>query len=313
MLLSFRWLSEFVDLPSEVTVKEVAEHLTMAGIEVEGIKKIDELNDTILEVQITPNRPDALSHVGVARELAALFNARFYLSNSTVKELGGPIHDVVQVHVALKHACPRYACRVIEGVKVSESPVDIQMRLLALGIRPVNNVVDITNLILLERGQPLHAFDWDSLKKDRGRSIITVRHPEKGEKLTTLDGKERALKHSDVVIADSRGPIALAGIMGGKDSEVSEQTTTILLESAYFEPAMVRQMVRRHSLSTEASYRFERGTDPNMVMHALDKAADLICQHTHGRARRESIDIYPKPILPLEVFMRKKKLTDISG
>ncbi|MDA0712899.1 MAG: phenylalanine--tRNA ligase subunit beta [bacterium] len=313
MLLSFKWLSEFIKLPSKITVDEVANALTMAGIEVEGFKQITELDDCILDVQVTPNRSDALSHIGIARELAAIFDCRFHMPNNNVKELGIHTHDMVHVKVEAKEACPRYACRIIEGVKIEESPVDLQIRLLALGIRPVNNVVDITNLILLERGQPLHAFDWDKLKKSRGKVDIHVRYAHKGEKLVTLDDKDRNLTADDLVVADSSTPVALAGVMGGKGSEVTDETTTILLESAYFMPDVVRAMSKRHSLSTESSYRFERGCDPGMVVQALDCATEMICKHAGGRVCREVVDIYPLPIKPLEIFMRKQKLSDISG
>ena len=227
--------------------------------------------------------------------------------------MGGPINDVAQVSVHAKNACLRYACRVIDGVQVKESSEDVRLRLSALGIRPINNIVDVTNLILLERGQPLHAFDLMTLQKDRHRVAINVRQAQAGEKIITLDGKERKLTPEDLVIADGEFPIALAGIIGGKDSEVTEQTTSVLLESAYFDPSTIRKMARRHGLSTEASYRFERGTDPNMVMSALDRAADLIAQLSGGRVRREAIDIYPKPVAPLEIYVRKQRIAEVSG
>lgn len=313
MLLSFNWLSEFIKLPSTITVEEVAQALTMVGIEVEGFKQNPDLDDYILDVQITPNRADALSHIGIARELAAIFDCRFHMPNINVKELGIPTHDMVHVKVEAKEDCPRYACRIIEGVKIEESPVDLQMRLLALGIRPINNVVDVTNLILLERGQPLHAFDWDKLKKSRGKVDIHVRYAHKGEKLVTLDDKERNLSTNDLVVADGSVPVALAGVMGGKGSEVTNDTSTILLESAYFRPDVIRASSKRHNLSSESSYRFERGCDPGMVVQALDCATEMICKYAGGRVCREVIDIYPHSIKPLEIFMRKQKLADISG
>ncbi len=313
MLISYKWLSEFVELPAVLSAQEIADQLTMGGLEVEHCTESLALEDKIFEVNITPNRPDALSHIGIARELAALLQTRFYAPHSTIKESGGPINDVAQVSIHAKNACLRYACRVIDGVLVKESPEDMRMRLIALAIRPVNNIVDITNLILLERGQPLHAFDLNTLQKDRHRAVINVRHASIGETLTTLDGKERKLTPEDVVIADAEYPIALAGVMGGKDTEVTEKTTSVLLEAAYFDPSTIRKQARRHGLSTEASYRFERGTDPNMVLSALDRAADLIAQHSGGRVRREAIDIYPKPVLPLEIYVRKQKIADVSG
>jgi phenylalanyl-tRNA synthetase beta chain len=313
MLLSYKWLSEFVELPAALSMQEIADQLTMGGIEAEQCTENLLFDDTIFEVKITPNRSDALSHIGIARELAALLQTRFYAPHSNIKESGGPINDVAQVSIHEKNVCLRYACRVIDGVQVKESSADIIMRLTALGIRPVNNVVDITNLILLERGQPMHAFDLMTLQKDRHRAVINVRHANIGETLTTLDGKERKLATDDVVIADAEAPIALAGVIGGKDTEITEKTTSVLLEAAYFNPSIIRKQARRHGLSTESSYRFERGTDPNIVLSALDRAAELIAQHSNGRIRREAIDIYPKPVAPLEIYVRKQKIAEVSG
>ena len=307
MLLSYQWLTELVELPEGITQKDVAESLTLAGLEVEGVQ------GDVLELKITPNRPDALSHIGVARELSAILQTRMRVSKPNVKELSGPVHDAAQVQIAERELCPRYACRVIEGVEIKESPSWLSDRLNACGVRPINNVVDVTNWVLLERGHPLHAFDFDLLSKQRGRATLFVRRAQKGEKLKTLDGKDRILSETDLVIADAEKAIALAGVMGGQDTEVTQQSTNVLLESAYFEPSQVRQSARRHGLSTEASYRFERGADPNAVLLALDRAAQMIVEVAGGRVRREAIDVYPSPIEPVEISVRRRRMLEISG
>ncbi len=314
MRISLDWLRDFVELPEGFTAQQVADSLTMAGLEVEALEQVEgALDKTVLEVKITPNRPDALSHMGIARELAAILQVRTRFSVPTCKENGGLVHEIVHVNISAKEACPRYACRVIEGVKVGESPDWLKQRLVACGMRPVSNVVDVTNLILLERGHPLHAFDCDKLGKDRGRILIDVRKAKKGETMVTLDGQERKLHVDDLVITDSLVPVALAGIMGGQDSEVSETTQNVLLESAYFEPAAIRKTARRLGLHTEGSYRFERGCDPNGVLAALDRAAEMIAELAKGKVRREAVDVYPRAIAPLEISLRKQKLASISG
>lgn len=271
------------------------------------------LDDTILEIAITPNRADALSHIGVAREIAAVLQSRSKLQNPTCREFSGPVHDALLIHIEAREACPRYAARVVENIQVGKSPLWLRQRLFACGVRPINNVVDITNLVLLERGHPLHAFDIQKLAKDRGRVNLNVRFAEANEKIKTLDGVERFLNSEDLVIADTKGPVALAGIMGGENTEVDDMTSGIVLESAYFHPSVVRKTARRQQLSTEASYRFERGADPNGVMPALDRAADLMVQLASGKVRREAIDVYPKKIESLEILVRPKRLQEISG
>lgn len=322
MRVSVKWLRELVDLPSQLTTQQIADGLTMAGLEVEGISPLTaadvgiedpSFQDEALEINVTPNRPDALCHMGIARELGAVFGARTRFNTYSPSELGPNIHDAAQVTIAAKESCLRYACRVIDNIRVEKSSPVIQARLMACGIRPVNNIVDITNLVMLERGQPLHAFDWDRLGKERGRANLAVRFAQEGEKLVTLDKVDRTLSSNDLVIADPHGPVALAGVMGGLDSEVTEKTTSILLESAYFVPQVIRQNARRHSMSTDASYRFERGCDPNSVLAALDEAADMMMRLLGGRVRRESIDLYPEKVEPLEVTLRKSRLVQLSG
>jgi len=256
-----------------------------------------DLEDALFEVNVTPNRPDALSHIGIAREVAALAGAALRPPSAKPNEAGAPASDAVKVRIEAPEKCPRYAARVVEGIKIGPSPDWIVRRLERCGIRSISNVVDATNLVLLELGHPLHAFDLD---KVAGREIV-VRTARPGEKMITLDGKERALDADDLVIADRDRPSALAGIMGGGDSEISAGTTRVLLESAYFAPAGIRRSSRRHGLHTEASHRFERGADPGMVLAALDRCAALIAELAGGTVRKGIVDVHPRPVQAREV------------
>lgn len=291
-------------------------------------------DDVVFTLGITPNRPDALSHLGVARELAAAFRSRLKASTPACPERGGPIDGLATVTIEDTDGCPRYACRVIEDVVVGPSPRHIQARLAAVGIRSINNVVDVTNLVMMERGIPLHAFDYDKISKQGARAAIIVRNARAGEALLTLDGKERALVDGDVVIAQT-GPqgssdgraIALAGVMGGKETEVTTSTTRVLLEGAYFNPSRVRRTARRLDLHSEASKRFERGADPNGVVHSLDRAAALIAELSQnsagqregsgrepkGRVARGVVDSYPKKQQPAVVTLRPKRAAQLLG
>lgn len=270
-------------------------------------------DDVVLVIGVTPNRPDALSYLGIAREVAALFGTRLKLPAPTCAERGGPIDDVVRVSIDAPELAPRYACRVIEGVQVGPSPAWVVRRLAACGVRSVNNIVDVTNLVMMERGLPLHAFDLDRIGKDRDRAHVVVRTAAAGEQLTTLDDAVRTLEETDVVIADPRGPIALGGVMGGLESEVTSGTQNVLLEAAYFEPSSVRRTAKRLGLHSEASHRFERGCDPNGVLQALDRAASLMIEFAGGQARRGVVDVYPKRIAPVEVSLRPARIAQVSG
>ncbi|MBH1989362.1 MAG: phenylalanine--tRNA ligase subunit beta [Myxococcaceae bacterium] len=310
MHISQQTLQTFLDL-SSLSKEEIAKRLTEAGLEVEGMAQHDE--DTIFELKVTPNRPDALSHIGVVRELAATLGVRPSFSVPSLKELGAPIHDWVQVQIEAKESCPRYACRIIEGVHVAPSPDWLVSKLESLGLKSINNVVDITNWVLLERGQPLHAFDLDQIAKSKGRINLRIRKAILGEKIVLLNDQECELSEEELVIADEETPIALAGVMGAKNTEVSKATQNILLESAYFEPTGIRKTAKRYGISTDSSYRFERGTDPNGVIQALERAASLMIELAGGRVRREAVDIYSKPIEPLEIPFRPNRLLSISG
>lgn len=264
------------------------------------------LPDTVFEVNVTPNRPDALSHLGIARELSALTGVPVKLP--AAKAAGkGEVPARVEVEDAQR--CPRYLARAITGVKVRPSPLWVQERLRACGVRPISNAVDATNLALLELGHPLHAFD---LQKLAGRRIV-VRRAREGEPLTTLDGQQRKLSHDDLVIADAEKPVALAGVMGGQTSEVSGATTDILLESAMFEPAGIRRTARRHALHTEASHRFERGMDERTAELAANRCAGLIAELAGGKVLAGAIDVYPAPREPAKVMVRPGRVSAILG
>jgi phenylalanyl-tRNA synthetase beta chain len=273
------------------------------------IAKALRLEDVLLEVNVTPNRPDALSHVGIAREVAAALGTKVRLPAPRLAEAGAPAAEAVKIRIEAPERCARYAARVIEGVKIGPSPLWLARRLESCGVRSISNVVDATNFVLLELGHPLHAFDLD---KVAGREII-VRTARPGEKMTTLDGKERALSPEDLLIADRDRGSALAGVMGGGDSEISPGTTRVLLESAWFQPGGIRRTSRRHGLKTEASYRFERGADPGMVLPAVERCAALIAELAGGTIRPGVVDCHPREVRAPEVRLRWARPAQILG
>lgn len=267
------------------------------------------LDETVLEVNVTPNRPDALSHLGVAREVGVVTGATFKPPEPKPAESGAAVTEKVKVRIEEPVRCPRYAARVVENVTIQPSPQWMQDRLKACGVRAINNVVDVTNYVNLEYGQPLHAFDLD---KVAGQEIV-VRCANKGEKMRTLDAKERALDMDDLVIADRDSAQAIAGVMGGGDSEVSAGTKRIVLESANFLPSTVRRSSKRHGLHTEASHRFERGADLDAVVPALDRAAQLIAELSGGTVAPGRIDVYPTPQPPRRVTLRYARVEKVLG
>lgn len=267
------------------------------------------LPDVILELNVTPNRPDALSHLGIAREAHALTGAALHVPQPRLAEGDKRIDGLAKVDVEDPKRCPRFLARVIEGVRLGPSPLRLQERLRGCGIRPISNVVDATNLALLELGHPLHAYDLDRLAGHR----IVVRRARSNEQMTTLDGKQRTLSEDDLVIADAEKPVGLAGVMGGQTSEVSDATTRILIESAVFDAAGTRRTARRHGLHTEASHRFERGADEQMAALALDRCTELILQMAGGRLAKGIIDRYPKPRTPTRIWVRPARVSVVLG
>jgi phenylalanyl-tRNA synthetase beta chain len=261
------------------------------------------------EVNVTPNRPDALSHLGIAREIATLTGATLKSPQKPLIEGGAAASAKITVRIEDASRCLRYAARVIEGVKVKPSPTWMQERLKACGVRAINNLVDVTNYVMLEYGQPLHAFDLDKIS---GAQIV-VRLPKPGEKLTTLDGKERALDAEDLLICDRDRPLALAGVMGGATSEVTDSTTRVLLECATFHPPAVRRTSKRHALRTESSHRFERGTDVGSVPAIADRAAQLIAELGGGTVLTGLVDVYPRPVAKRKIALRQARILELLG
>lgn len=269
--------------------------------------------DTVLELEVTPNRPDCLSMVGVAREVAAVTGGTFTVPASTPVEEGAPASDLVSVEIEDGALCPRYTARVIRGVKVGPSPAWLAERVAAAGARPVNNVVDVTNYILFELGQPLHAFDMETLAKRDGVAAITVRAARENETIRTLDGQERRLAADTLLITDDDGPVALAGVMGGEATEVSESTTDILLESACFDTASISRTSRRLGLISESSLRYERGVDPDLANRASDRAAALIAEVAGGTVAPGLVDAYPGRRAPLQLQLRTTRVNTLLG
>jgi phenylalanyl-tRNA synthetase beta chain len=266
-------------------------------------------NDTVLEIDLTPNRPDCLSHVGVAREVAALTGSSLRVPEPEVTEAGEPVGAITSVQIEDPDRCPRYAARVIRGVHIGPSPPWLRARLEKVGVRPINNVVDVTNYVLFELGQPLHAFDLARLREGR----IVVRRARAGEELATLDGEARKLDPDDLAICDAERPVALAGVMGGEATEVSDRTTDILLESAYFSQPGIRRTAKRHGLKTESSHRFERGCDPEMVVRASDRAAALLAELAGGQVASGALDVYPAPVLAPEISLDPARANALLG
>lgn len=268
--------------------------------------------DTVIDWEVTPNRPDWLSHIGIAREIAALTDNRKALRLPAVELTAGgtaKIADLAKVEVKDEELCPRYTARLIQNVKIGPSPVWMQRALESVGIRPINNVVDITNFVLMECGQPLHAFDYEKL----AGHMIVVRRAADGEEIMTLDGKKHRLTRDNLLIADAERGVALAGIMGGENSEISEQTTSVLLESAAFNPANIRATARRLGIGTESSHRFERGVDIEMTEFASRRAAQLICELAGGVLVSGSIDAYACPYRAHEVTCRTVRASSLIG
>jgi len=280
-----------------------------------GVPLVDLLGDVVLEIDILPNMARCLGMIGIAREIAALTGQKLKLPAHRVTATGPLISGQATVQIADPRLSGRYAAGLIRGIKLGASPVWMQDRLRKAGMRPINNVVDITNFVMLEWGQPLHAFDYDVLRERAGgmAPTIVVRPAQEGERLTTLDGQERKLTPQHLVIADTAGPIALAGVMGGAATEVTDRTVNLLLESANFDVVSVRKTSRSFDLPSEASYRFSRGVHPELVVPALERALELMRLHAGGTAAQGLIDIYPTPPPPLTVQLFPGEVERLLG
>ena len=328
MRVPLEWLREFVAItePAEV----LAERLPSIGLGVEAVDQVGD--DTVLDLEVTSNRPDCLGLLGVAREVAILFGRPLRLPpehESTFGVLRHPVRGAarprsaggrdartvfpaawrVAIEIEDPQACPRFTASVIEDARVGPSPDWMQRRLEAAGIRAINNVVDVTNYVMLEFGQPMHAFDYSRIS---GRRLL-VRKARRGETLETLDGVTRALDDGMLVVADGERAISLAGIIGGRATEISSGTTSVLLEAAYWNPVMIAQTARRLGVRTDASSRFERGTDPEGPPRAQARAARLLAEVSGGRVVSGLADVYPTPLVPRVIHLRPERAVAVLG
>ena len=314
MKVQVDWLKEYTEI--DVPTDELGHVLTMAGLEIESHKTVelpDGEKSEVLELNVTPNRGYCLSHIGVAREVSALLNKSLKLPDplKTLESEWGTVavEDRVSVENLEPELCPRYCALVIENVKVGPSPKWLKDRLTAIGLRPINNIVDITNFVMMEYGQPLHAFDRDLLA---GNKII-IRRAKKGEPFASLDGTELKLEPDALVIADGEKPVALAGIMGGINSQVSETPSHIVLESACFNPATVRQGSKKYGLRSDSSYRFERSVDLNGVVSAQARAALMMKELAGGGICLGRVDIYPETGKSINIPLRVGRVNQLLG
>ena len=305
MKISLEWLHSY--LPGSLDALAAGEALTHGGLPVEIFEKHGD--DDVIDVEVTSNRSDCLSHLGVARELAALLDRASQDINPSPKECAFQTSEVASVRIDAVDLCPHYTARVIRNVKIGPSPAWMVRRLEAVGLRSINNVVDVTNYVMFEMGQPLHAFDFDRI----GGSQIIVRRANPGEKLVSLDGKTHVLSPDMLVIADRDKAVALAGIMGGLDSEVGLYTTTILLESARFEPLIVRKTARSLAMKSDSSYRFERGIDPTLPERASLRAAQLILETAGGELLSGQVQAGESGYIPKKLVLRLSKLKRVLG
>jgi phenylalanyl-tRNA synthetase beta chain len=315
MLVSWNWLNELV--PLKMKPEEVVERLMMAGLNHEGTEALG--NDFAIDLEITSNRPDCLGHIGIAREAAVLFDLRLRYSDAELAKpadakaetprIADDLRNYAAVDVACPDLCPRYVARVIRGVKVGPSPSQMAVRLATIGQPVINSIVDITNYVLMECGQPLHAFDFQKLA---GRKII-VRRATAGEQFQAIDHKTYTLDSDICVIADTEKAVAIGGVMGGADSEVSQTTTDVLIEAAQFAPMSIRATARKLKLHSPSSYRFERGTDPEMVDWAGRRACELIMKHAGGQLIEGVIDVGAPRARRPAITLRLAQLERIIG
>jgi phenylalanyl-tRNA synthetase beta chain len=303
--ISLNWLTDYVDV--SLPTGELAGVFKRIGLPVEETIATD--TDVVLDLEVTSNRPDCLGHLGVARELAAATGKQFNPPQIGALPASGRTSELTSIEVLAPDLCPRYTARVICGVKVGPSPAWMVERLEAVGMRSINNVVDATNYVLMEYSQPLHSFDYDKLE---GRRIV-VRRAAGGEVLVSIDGTKCELDETMLVIADARRPVAIAGVMGGLNTEVSESTVNVLIESAQFDPLSVRRTSRKLQLMSDSNYRFERGVDPVAIDEASLRACQLIVASGGGSVAEGLVDVWAKPHTPAEVAMRPARCGALLG
>lgn len=314
MLFSYNWLQSF--FPKKLPApKKLAELLTLRSFEVQEIKKVND--DWVFDIDVTPNRSDCFSHLGITRECAAFLGFKIKQEKNRKTQEKKNTEQLVSVEVKDKNDCPRYTGKVLLNVKVGESPEWMKKRLIACGVQPINNIVDIMNYTMLEVGQPLHAFDLDKISElqtgKKSRKKIIIRRAKRGEKIKTLDDKEYILDENILVIADQEKPLAIAGIKGGKAPEITSKTKNIFIESANFAPTLIRRASRSLNLKTDASFRFEHGLDPNLTEEGLNRAVRLVQEIAGGVVSGKKIDIYSKKIKPKKIKIYLSKLEKVSG
>jgi len=305
MRIVYNWLKEFVDVKEQAA--ELRSRLSLAGIAIDAVEDLDV--GSVLDAEITANRPDCLGHYGIAREAAAIYRLGVKPLQPKLREAADSASDATRVEIEAPDLCGRYTARILRGVKVQPSPHWLRQRLEAIGQNSINNVVDITNYVMFELGQPLHAFDLDQLAERR----IIVRRARPGEKMRTLDGVERTLTKEMCVIADAARAVAIGGVMGGADSEIGFASRNLLIESAWFDPISVRLTSKALGLRTEASYRFERGSDPEMAELASRRTAELVQQLAGGEALAGVVDQYPRREARLTLELSRKELVRVMG
>jgi len=305
MKVSLNWLKEFAEIPVEPG--QLKADLTMVGLNVESLAEAG--GDWVLDLEVTTNRPDCLSHYGVAREASTYYRKALKRLEVFAKESGARSADEISIQILDPDLCARYCGRVIQNVRVKPSPGWLARRLEAVGQRPINNVADITNYVLMELGHPLHAFD---LARLRERKII-VRRAFPGEQMRTLDGVDHLLTPENLVIADAQRAVALAGVMGGEDSQIFPTTRAVLLEAAWFDPVSIRRTAKAHGMHTEASHRFERGADIEMAPVSIDRAAALMAELAGGEILRGLVDVYPMPRRREDLMLRRTEVRRILG
>ena len=305
MKIALDWIAQYLDRP--VAPDEAADALLNAGLPIESVTPIGDTH--VLDVEVTSNRTDCLCHMGLARELAALLGRTFKPVVPSITETGPDAAALTKVQIDDLAGCPYYSARVITGVKVGPSPAWLKNRLESIGLRSVNNVVDVTNFVLMEVGQPLHAFDFKGLAEKR----IVVRRANAGEKMQAINASTYELSPANLVIADAIRPVAIAGVMGGKETEVDANTTDILLESARFEQLLTRFTARQLALMSDASYRFERGVDPTAAEWASRRAAQLILETAGGTLARGFVAMGAATPKNIAITLRLKRIPEILG
>ncbi len=297
----------------ELGIEEKSDRVFRFEREVElglDVVNLFKLNDKILEVEITPNRGDALSYIGIARDLSTKIKCDLKIPDVEIVSDGKKTEDFVEIEIEDVEGCPRYSAMVLRGVKVSESPVWLKRRLMASGIRPINNIVDATNYVMLETGHPIHAFDYHLITSKK----IVVRKARKGEKEILLDEKEYEFSGLETLITDGgERIIAVGGVMGAQNSGVNDDTRDVLIEVAFFDPVRIRRTAKNLKIQSDASYRFERGVDPNDVEYVMKRVVSLIQKLAGGIATENILDVYPKKIEKIDVTLRKKKIEDVLG